>query len=283
MTVIEVRNQFRECLKNQYPIAEIDYYFKKIGSHFFSWDSTLLGLQPHKKLSKREIEKCEDTLKDLKKKRPIQYIVGEAFFGNHTVKVDENVLIPRPETHELVDWILNDYAGSVEKKKVLDVGTGSGCIAIALALGNKTFDVSGMDISSAALKVANLNAERMKASVRFSERNIFDTTDCKGTLDLIVSNPPYVTYSERQEMLPNVLEYEPHEALFVEDSTPLKYYEAILNFAKVHLVTGGNLYFECNPRFMRQMKKLVLSYEEYSCVSRKDAYKKERMLRILKH
>ena len=283
MTLIEVRNQFRECLKEQYPIVEIDYYFKRIGGHFFSWDSTLLGLQPHKKLSKREVEKCNEALKDLKKKRPIQYIIGEVFFGNHTLKVDENVLIPRPETQELVDWILNDYAGSIEKKKVLDVGTGSGCIAIALALGNNTFDVSGMDVSSTALKVATLNAEKTKASVRFFEGNIFNTIDWKGTLDLIVSNPPYVTYSECQEMLPNVLEYEPHGALFVEDSTPLKYYEAILNFASVHLVAGGSIYFECNPRFMRQMKQLVLSYENYSCVSKKDAYEKERMLHVLKH
>ena len=103
----------------------------------------------------------------MKKKRPIQYIIGEAFFGNHTMKVDENVLIPRPETEELVDWILNDYEGSIEKKKVLDVGTGSGCIAIALALGNEVFEVSGMDISSAALKVATLNAEKNEGFCAF--------------------------------------------------------------------------------------------------------------------
>ena len=119
--------------------------------------------------------------------------------------------------------------------------------------------------------------------MRFFEGDIFNTINQKGTLDLIVSNPPYVTHSERQEMLPNVLEYEPHGALFVEDSTPLKYYEAILNFASVHLVAGGSLYFECNPLFMRQMKQLVLSYENYSCVSKKDAYEKERMLHVLKH
>ena len=199
--------------------------------------------------------KVDAIVKRLLDGEPVQYIFGDTYWHGMELKVTPDVLIPRPETAELVDMIVNDNKGRRDLR-VLDIGTGSGCIAIALSRWLDFPQVTAIDVSLPALKVAMENAVNLKADITFLHEDILAVLPPAGPqFDIIVSNPPYIVESERDEMEKNVLEHEPQGALFVPDNDPLKFYHAIARYAMGVLVGGGRLYFELNPLFASQLKK----------------------------
>lgn len=195
-------------------------------------------------LSHDNSTKIEEMTQRLKKSEPIQYILGEAHFYNRTFKVTPDVLIPRPETEELIEWILQDAPSATPT--IFDIGTGSGCIAITLAKELPGATVHACDISAPALTVAQHNAQDNDALVAFRQQDILTNKTSPTPYDIIVSNPPYIAQSEEQDMHNNVLDYEPHLALFIPDSDPLLFYRHIATFAAQHLSPDGPLYFEIN-------------------------------------
>lgn len=254
-TVAYIQN----TLKNLYPPSEIKAFTRLIMER-------VCDIQPHqfllckdKELSGKEKGQIYNIVDRLKKHEPIQYIFGKTDFYGFEFQVNPSVLIPRPETEELVEIIVRDYLGkSVE---ILDIGTGSGCIAITLKKLLKDADVSAIDISAEALKVAERNAMHNRVSVFFYERNIlepFKTGDSlEEDFDVIVSNPPYVMLKEREEMEKNVLDYEPPLALFVPDNDPLIYYRSIARFAEQKLKKKGYLYFEINSQLGNEVVEML--------------------------
>jgi len=222
-------------------------------------------------------------LSELKNQRPIQYITETEWFAGLPFRVNESVLIPRPETEELVNWILS-YCSQQHSPNthVLDIGTGSGCIAIALQKKNSSLLVSAMDISKAALQVAQQNAERLQATVTFLEVDILSkNADLLPQYDIIVSNPPYISQAEKQEMSARVLQYEPHSALFVTNQDPLQFYKAIATFSSTHLKPKGSVFVEVNQQFAAETKALFAE-AGWDTELRKDMYGNQRMLKATK-
>jgi len=215
---------------------------------------------------------------------PIQYILGETEFFGLPFKVKPGVLIPRPETEELVELVMKD-SKSQDSVRILDIGTGSGCIAISLAKNKPNSGVSAWDISSLALIIAKENANLNQVHIDFRELNIlnFEPTELeKGTIDIIISNPPYVCQSEKREMEAHVLNYEPHLALFVEDEDPLLFYKTITNLATTLLKTGGKLYFEINSNLGPETINLIREYPFREVKLFKDISGRDRIIRALK-
>ncbi len=212
------------------------------------------------------------------KGEPVQYVTGTAPFEGHSFKVEPGVLIPRPETAEMVDMIVKEWGGRCDLS-VLDCGTGSGCIAISLARALPFAAVTAIDISSDALRVAEENARALKVNVNIERQDILALTagDGEGELyDIIVSNPPYVLDSEKHDMEANVLDYEPHLALFVPDDDPLRFYRPIARYARWALRKGGKLYFEINPLCVDQMKALLKDFDDV--VVTRDSQGRERFI-----
>lgn len=187
---------------------------------------------------------------------PLQYVMGKTYFRAHLFHVNSATLIPRPETEELVDLVLQH---APENASVLDVGTGSGCIPISLKLERPSLEVEAWDISSEALDMALENGARLGAAVKFKQQDIFSWMTSEGAWEVIVSNPPYVTEEEKKEMANHVLDYEPHLALFVPNDDALTYYEALADFALERLITGGYLCLEINQYFGTQTVELLFS------------------------
>jgi len=210
---------------------------------------------------------------------PIQYIFGECEFYGLPFYVNPSVLIPRPETEELVEWILSDHSN--RNGNLLDIGTGSGCIAITLSHFLKSFSVSAIDISGAALTVAKGNAEKNNCQVQFTQADILKPVTIfeENTFDVIVSNPPYVREQEKQQMSDNVLEYEPHLALFVPDDDPLVFYRTIALFGKKRLKENGKLYLEINEGLGEETVNLLSLLGYRDVVLRKDIFGRDRMIR----
>jgi len=219
-------------------------------------DQLQLAVNPGWRLSESEMLKLHWAVKDLKNNRPVQYILGKVHFLDLELKVSQEVLIPRPETEELVDWILTRETG--EQLTLLDAGTGSGCIALTVKKHRPNADVLAYDKSTSALEVAGENARINGLEVDFFEADMCnDTLPIEKQLDVIVSNPPYVMLSEQALMQANVLENEPHVALFVDDDTPLVFYEGILKQAAMYLKAGGRIYFEINEQLGEEMLNLL--------------------------
>lgn len=238
-------------------------------------------------LSPDEEEVLDEIVARLKKYEPVQYILGQADFCGRTFEVRPGVLIPRPETAELCEWITTRHTHS-GRLHILDIGTGSGCIALTLALNLPCAQVEGWDISAETLCIAEENNERLKANVRFLQKDILASDSAgtmakdKGEIDIIVSNPPYICMKERGEMDRNVLDYEPETALFVPDNDPLRFYQAIAEYGKKALRTGGELYFEINPLYANELKIMLeeLGYKELEL--REDQFGKQRMMKGVK-
>lgn len=226
-----------------------------------------------------------DYTQQLKQHRPVQYILQEAWFYGMALYVDENVLIPRPETEELAEWILKDIKSERyfrnNQPRILDIGTGSGCIAIALKKNLPDSDVSAIDISSKALEVAQKNAQRMDCHIRFSTLDILNAVQSSvlPQFDIIVSNPPYIPLKDKAEMHQNVLHYEPHTALFVENNNPLLFYSAIAGFAQLHLQPNGWIYTEIHENMGEEVKDVFLHEGFTNTTIRKDMQGKNRMIK----
>ena len=257
----------QEQLQDFYPDDEIKSLGYLILKSVCSVDKSLVLRHKDKKLSLNERFRAEEIIEELKKYRPIQYITGETEFYGLKFNVDENVLIPRPETEELVEWVIKEAPRS---GYFLDIGTGSGCIAVALAKHLPHAEVLAIDISDKALDVARCNAVLNQVNVRFFLHDILDDKPLASPyssliFDCIVSNPPYVTLKEKNTMARNVLDYEPHQALFVPQDNPLLFYERIADFARSHLKETGSLCMETNSLYGQASAKM-LEDKKYSSV-----------------
>jgi len=210
---------------------------------------------------------------------PVQYATNECWFGTNKFYIDDNVLIPRPETEELIEWITADIKKSSENLKILDIGTGSGCIPITLKLKHPYAEIYALDISEGALSVAAKNAKKISANISFIQTNFLDEINWDiGQFDIIVSNPPYVKASEKEEMQKNVVLYEPHLALFVEDDDPLLFYRKIAKFGIEHLKTNGTIYVEINESLGQETQKCFETFN-YEVELKKDLQHKDRMIK----
>lgn len=281
MTLIEFRSYFRAQLKDVYVLEECDDFLKRLMQAYFKWEPIKIGLDPNYKLTSVEEEKLKLALIELKKERPLQYILGTAYFLDLELEVNAAVLIPRPETEELVHWIL---AGEDKQNPltVLDIGTGSGCIAISLKKAAQQWNVAALDVSEQALEVAGSNASKNETPIQFHLEDILVKKQWLIPLDVIVSNPPYVVPSEKAQMLANVLENEPDLALFVPEEEPLLFYKRIIEFAEQNLKPSGALYFEINPIFVDELVTFFKKFTFESVEVRNDYLNRPRMIKAIK-
>lgn len=257
MKVKEAIQQLRESLSPVIEAGELQAMIRVICEDVFNYDQVDVALRQDHELPDFAPERIAEIIARLKRHEPLQYVVGSARFHGHRFKVTPAVLIPRPETEQLVDLIIDENPDP--DLKVLDMGTGSGCIAIALARALKFAQVDALDVSRDALAVARENAALLKTpGVRFFESDML-ASQPSACYDIIVSNPPYICWSERESMDRNVKDFEPGQALFVPDSDPLLYYKAIAHYASQSLEHGGKLYLEINQRFGNEVKQLLES------------------------
>ena len=283
MLLKEIKNIYHLELDPLFPKEEVDSFFYLVIDHYLGLERFVLAMQPNFVVSKDNEEPLFYALSQLKQERPIQYILGKAHFCDLEFGVDENVLIPRPETEELVYWILNEVQQGTRQEglKILDIGTGSGCIAISLAKNLPNAKVYALDISKKALQIAQQNAVDNEVDIVFLEADILSMEGYKDKFDVIVSNPPYVRELEKKEMKNNVLEHEPGLALFVSDGDPLIFYKKITSFALGHLRKSGILFFEINQYLGEEMKQLLEAGNFSEIELRKDMFGNDRMLKAV--
>ena len=285
MTLLELKSLFLEVLKNSYPKKEILSFYYLLTEDRLKLPKTEIILQQTLKISENDLNYFKQSLKLLKEEKPIQYIIGKTEFYGLTFKVNENVLIPRPETEELVSWVLEEEnLINSSSTNILDIGTGSGCIAIGLAKNLSKSKISAIDVSKKALAVAKQNATLNQVEVNFMEQDILNsnTTPITTKYDIIVSNPPYVRELEKHEMHNNVLQNEPHLALFVKDENPLLFYDKIADFAKERLRENGLIYLEINQYLASETTQLLAQKGFNTIELRKDIFGNKRMIKATK-
>ncbi len=254
MILKEAIEQLRSGLAGVAGAQEVQAMIRVICEDVFNYDQVDVALRQESELPEFAQERITDIIARMRRQEPLQYVVGSARFHGHRFKVTPAVLIPRPETEQMVDLIIDENTAS--DLRVLDMGTGSGCIAISLARALKFAQVDALDVSRDALAVARENAAALKVKVRFFESDML-LPQPSANYDIIVSNPPYVCWSERETMERNVKDYEPGQALFVPDNDPLLFYKAIVPYAARSLERGGRLYLEINQRFGNEVKRLL--------------------------
>ena len=281
MKIKEYRTEFLQELTPIYDAGEAESFFYLILEEKNQLKKIDLALHPDLIFSADEIMVWNSLLESLKKEIPIQYLLGKTSFYGLDFEVNEKVLIPRPETEEIVEWILESQKSKVksQKSKILDIGTGSGCIAISLAKNLPDASVFAIDVSEKALATAKKNAAINDVNVTFIEKNILETENLEQQFDIIVSNPPYVRNLEKEEIKKNVLDYEPHLALFVEDNDALIFYRKIAALAQKNLSPNGQLYFEINQYLGVEMKDLLEKMNFKNIELRKDIYGNDRMIK----
>ena len=242
---------YKTELLQVYDEEELYAIFELVCEHYIRYSKTDIKLKFNENLNQSDVLKIYDTAKALKTGAPIQYILGETDFYNLKFNVNSDTLIPRPETEELIDIILKSPKTNkiFQTNSILDIGTGTGCIAITLKKNVPNSKVTGIDISEKALQVAKSNAIKNSVVVDFLNLDILSTNQQLYTYNIIISNPPYVLNSEAKQMDTRVLEYEPHVALFVEDNDPIIFYKRIIDLCNLHLDDNGFLYFELNPLY----------------------------------
>lgn len=251
----------------------------------------LTGQRKIDRIVYKDLPVTEDQQKQLKKignelsdNRPIQYVLGEAWFMEMKLLVNESVLIPRPETEELVEWILTDIKQSgIKNFSLIDIGTGSGCIPISLKKNIPEATIAAIDVSADALQVAKINSLQQKAAIDFLNLDFLNENEWNqlGKYDVIVSNPPYVKRSEEAAMANNVIKYEPHLALFVTDEDALIFYKKIAKFSQKHLKPGGSVYVEINEALGEQVAQLFKKKEFKDIILKKDMHGKDRMVKAI--
>ena len=283
MNAKQYKIKFIESLESIHGVDEAESFFYLILEDKFQMKRLDLALNPSFEFSAEAMKVWKLLVIQLKQEIPIQYLLGTTEFFGLPFTVNENVLIPRPETEELVDWIIKEEKKIEREKaiKILDIGTGSGCIAISLAKNIPNSRVFAIDVSAKALEVARKNAEINSVSITFLEKNILETDDLLEQFDIIVSNPPYVRNLEKQEIKKNVLDNEPHLALFVEDFDALVFYRKITSLAMKNLNQDGQLFFEINQYLGSEMIALLQENGFESVELRKDIYGNDRMTRAV--
>lgn len=278
MLLREIKNIYHLELDTIYPKEEVDSLFSFALSYYLKFDRFILALQPDLVISKEEEQPLFKVLSALKQHVPIQYILGETHFMNIPIKITKGVLIPRPETEDLVRWVLEDTAEDNEFT-CLDIGTGSGAIAIALKKSRPKITMYALDNSSHAIEISSENALIQEVEIQLLEFDVLGAYSLDLLVDIVVSNPPYVREQEKSSIAPNVLDHEPHEALFVPDEDPLRYYTAILDLCKKTLVKGGSVYFEINEALGEELKALLKKYGYSDIQLKKDIFEKPRMIK----
>lgn len=270
-------NSIREQLSTFYPKEEIRSVSLWIAEFVTKCSPTQLLAFDVELTSEWELQ-INEIIEKLRKNYPIQYIIGEVEFCDLRFSVNENVLIPRPETAELVLWILQE----TKAKTILDIGTGSGCISISLAKKIESAQIYAFDVSTLAIEVAKKNAIKNGVkNIHFQEVNILKPYEGEEKYDLIVSNPPYITQKEKQDMQKQIIDFEPNIALFVEDEEPLIFYEKIAKFAQQHLQKNGFLFFEINRQFGREIISLLKNLNFSEIELKKDSFGNDRMIKAI--
>ena len=290
MLLKDYKTHFFNSLKNIQEEQEIESFFFILTEYLHNLKRVDVALNPNFELKDAEVDKWNTILAQLQQEKPIQYITGEAWFYGLRFEVNENTLIPRPETEELVEWIFNSpNIHHPSPLNILDIGTGSGCIPISLKANLPQANVSAIDVSEKALEVAKRNAELNKVEINFIQANILEVEDLSqlptsithhpSSYNIIVSNPPYVRNLEKQEIKKNVLDYEPHLALFVEDTDALLFYRKIAQLALKNLSPNGLLFFEINQYLGKETVELLESLGFKNIELKKDIYGNNRMIK----
>jgi release factor glutamine methyltransferase len=278
MKLKDIREIFRNELGHLYPAGEIDSFFYLLTEHYMGLEKFVLVIDPSFAVTHKDEQPLFEALSLLKEEYPIQYIVGKTEFMDLRIRVNEHVLIPRPETEELVRWILDCSTAGGKRARILDIGTGSGCIAIALAKNLPEASVHGTDVSGEALALASDNAAMNGVEITFIKSDILKQRPEGGKWDIIVSNPPYVMEKEKEAMRNNVKRYEPANALFVPDTSPLVFLEHIADLAMEQLNPGGEVYFEINQYLANESRQLLENRNFSEITLRKDLFGNQRML-----
>jgi release factor glutamine methyltransferase len=293
MEIKALKTHFFNSLKKIQDENEIESFFFILTEYLHNLKRVDVALNPNFELSEDDVEKWNSILADLQQEKPIQYITREAWFYGLQFEVNENTLIPRPETEELVEWILNSpITQNLTPITILDIGTGTGCIPISLKANLPQANVSAIDVSEKALEVAKRNAVSNKVEINFIQTNILEVEDLLKLplpntqnllpFDIIVSNPPYVRNLEKEEIKKNVLDYEPHLALFVEDTDALLFYRKIAQLALKNLVPNGFLFFEINQYLGKETVELLQNLGFKNIELKKDIYGNDRMIKCEK-
>ncbi len=289
MSLKNLKNIFFTELEELYPKEEIESFYYLCAEKFTELNRLKIALNPDFRVNEKQLQQFSNALERLKKEEPIQYILGKTEFYRLPFLVNKNVLIPRPETEELVAWVIAEKSNETASNlKILDIGTGSGCIPISVAKNLKNSNLWALDISEKALEIGKKNAIQNEVFVHFVQADILCTTSNqlkahlqldREKFDIIISNPPYVRDLEKVQMKNNVLQYEPHVALFVEDENPLLFYDKIADFARENLKPNGLLFFEINQEFAQETISLLKekNFNNISC--KKDIFGVDRMVK----
>lgn len=279
MTLNDYKNLFKQQLNGLYDEEECKALLAVVMDEVLNYSRADMVLKKDEELLPEVQTRLTEVVTQLQKEIPVQYIFGKAHFYGYEFKVSPATLIPRRETEELVEWILEAMNRQPQKKwKVLDIGTGSGCIPITIKKEFSLAEVSAIDISPEALSIAEENAHNLNVKIRFIQQNILETKTLD-KYDIIISNPPYVRHLEKAEMKNNVLRHEPHLALFVENEDPLIFYRKIMQLAKESLTENGVLFFEINQYLGNEMTELVSEYFD-NVILKKDLQGNDRMMKI---
>ncbi|MBS1654984.1 MAG: peptide chain release factor N(5)-glutamine methyltransferase [Bacteroidetes bacterium] len=283
MTIQEAMQELTGRLESLYDKSESSSITNILLEHITGLSRTQRIIQKDKSLTGEQEKQLDGSVTRLLKYEPVQYVLQEAWFAGLKYFVNENVLIPRPETEELIDWIISDCKFPIRELSILDIGTGSGCIPVSLKRKFRKANVYACDVSDAALKIAQLNAERLQADIRFFRVDFLNRSSWESLpeVTLIVSNPPYIPLKDKDSMQDNVVQYEPHIALFVPDNDSLIFYNAIADFATIKLKPGGNIYMEIHENLSTGVARL---FESAGFVTeiRKDMQGKDRMIKAFK-
>lgn len=283
MTVAELQLAFRSELTPLYGQREAHSITSIVLESVLGMNPLKQSMGRHMLLTVDQKQNLEAILQRLLTQEPVQYVLGDTIFLGRTFTINQHVLIPRPETEELVLWIKEDLAGQAESPvNILDIGTGSGCIAISLSLELPNAVISAMDVDADALQVAKRNSEIWGANVSFMHADVLTVELPEHQFDVIVSNPPYITYSEKDQLADNVVQFEPHLALFVPDNDPLLFYRVIANKALSRLKNAGRLYFEVHETYAKQVADILKTFGYLDVTVQKDMQGKERMVRAEK-
>jgi release factor glutamine methyltransferase len=294
MTIKQHRAHFNKSLKHLYPTSEIDSFFFLILEEYMGLKRIDIVLKSDFLIDKKSLNLMQIATKQLEQEIPIQYIIGKTEFFGLPFHVNKEVLIPRPETEELVEQVLKKVSliktcnssknETIKEKqlKVLDIGTGSGCIAISLKKQLPSSEVSALDVSNKALRVAKKNAFLNNVDINFVHQDILKTNDLDKLYDVIISNPPYVRELEKKEIKNNVLNNEPHLALFVDNKNPLLFYNKIAELAKKFLIKNGQLHFEINQYLGKETIKLLAEKGFKNIQLKKDIFGNDRIITAFK-